>query len=321
MSQNWNRREFLQKAATGSASFSVIAAASFAARDKGRDEPVHKTVVKQVKDFSVKNKDSKSKVVIAHGEPDAAVKNALNAIGGISNFISKGDRVVLKPNIGWDRTPIQAANTNPLVVKTVVELCLNAGAEKVIVTDNSCNDAPRCFTRSGIWKLAKEAGAEVILPAQHRFSTFDIGGAVLGEMPVLSPAVECDKFINMPVAKHHGLSKFTGAMKNLYGILGGRRNRLHQKVNDSIADLADFIRPTLTIMDATRILFQNGPQGGNIADTKQINKIIISTDQVAVDAISCGLIGLDPKDIPYIIKAQNRGLGNADLSKIDIIEV
>ena len=157
--------------------------------------------------------------------------------------------------------------------------------------------------------------------APHRFRDYDLGGVVLGEMPVLTVAVQVDRFINVPIAKHHGLSRFTGAMKNLYGILRGRRNRLHQKIDESIADLADFVRPTLTVMDATRVLLRNGPQGGNLDDTKKIKKVIASTDQIAVDAYSCGLIGLEPGDLPYLALAVKRGLGVADLSKISIEEV
>jgi len=224
---------------------------------------------------------------------------------------------VIKPNIGWDRTPIQAANTNPIVVGTLVALCVEAGAASVVVTDNTCNEARRCFTRSGIWKAAEEAGAELLLPAPHRFRSYELGGVILGRMPVLAAAVQADRFINVPVAKHHGLSAFTGAMKNLYGVLGGRRNRLHQRIDDSIADLADFIRPTLTVMDATRVLMRNGPQGGDVADTVAVGEVIASTDQVAVDAYSCALIDLAPADLPYLALAEQRGLGVADPARIE----
>ncbi|MBN2801565.1 MAG: DUF362 domain-containing protein [Deltaproteobacteria bacterium] len=321
MSESWNRREFIKRAAAGTAILGTTAGISIAASDSGRKESDKKAIINQVRDFTAVKTDKRPLLIVSNGSPEKALKAAITKLGGIEKFISKGDTVVLKPNIGWDRTPVQAANTNPIVVKTMVELCFKAGAKEVIVTDNSCNDPARCFTRSGIWKLAEQAGAEIILPAEHRFSDFNLGGVILGTMPVLTPAVHCDKFINMPIAKHHGLSKFTGAMKNLYGVLGGRRNRLHQSVDDSIADLADFIRPTLTVMDATRVLMQNGPQGGNISDTKQLNKIIVSTDQVAVDAVSCQLIGLTPGQLPYLKKAQDRNLGISDISKIEVVEI
>jgi uncharacterized protein (DUF362 family) len=223
--------------------------------------------------------------------------------------------------VGWDRTPLQAANTNPVVVATLVSLCVGAGAASVIVTDNPCNEAGRCFTRSGIWKAAEGAGAVVVLPAPQRFRTYELGGVALGRMPVLAAAVEADRFINVPIAKHHGFAGFTGAMKNLYGVLGGRRDRLHQRIDDSIADLADFVRPTLTVMDATRVLVRNGPQGGDIGDTEAVGRIIASVDQVAVDAHACGFVGLAPADLPYLALAAARGLGAADPNRVALREI
>lgn len=234
---------------------------------------------------------------------------AVAALGGMERFISRNDMVTIKPNIGWDRMPIHAANTNPRVVAEVVRLVLNAGAKQVVVTDASCNEPNRCFQRSGIWKAAYDAGANVILPAEHRFRMMSLRGEVLHDWPVYRPLVDADKVINIPVAKHHNLAKFTGAMKNWYGLLGGRRNRLHQNIDRSIADLATFMQPTLTIVDATRVLLRNGPQGGNIADTKELNTVIASTDQVAIDAYACGLIGVKREQLAYLHMAQERGLG------------
>jgi len=321
MTDAWNRREFLKRAALGCAGVSACVGGACLSSDRGRYEPVKRAAVRQVRDFRAPQQEDRPRLVVAGGDPDRAVRAAVKELGGIGAFVKKGDRVVIKPNIGWDRTPVQAANTNPEVVATLVRLCFEAGAGAVVVTDNTCNDPERCFTRSGIWKAAQAAGAEVILPAEHRFRDYDMGGIILGRMPVLVPAVSADRFINVPIAKHHGLSKFTGAMKNLYGILGGRRNRLHQRIDDSIADLAEFIRPTLTVMDATRVLLRNGPQGGNLADTQEVGKVIASTDQVAVDAWSCRLIGLTPADLPYLALAQQRGLGTADLSRVKVTEL
>jgi uncharacterized protein (DUF362 family) len=234
----------------------------------------------------------------------------------MARFVKKGETVAIKPNVAWDRTAVQAANTNPLVVATLVELCLAAGAGQVIVTDNTCNDAERCFTRSGIWKAAEGAGAKVVLPAEHRFARRLLGG-VLGSVPMLLPVVEADRLINVAIAKHHGLSGFTGAMKNLYGVIGGRRNRHHQDINASIVDLAASFRATLSMVDATRVLLRNGPQGGDLSDTKAVGEVIASTDPVAVDAYACTLIGLTAKDLPYLAAASKRGLGSADPAAVE----
>ncbi|WP_437648685.1 DUF362 domain-containing protein [Sorangium sp. So ce362] len=261
--------------------------------------------------------------VLAAGAPDPAalVRKAIDALGGMRRFISRGDVVVVKPNIGWDRTPIHAANTNPKVVAEVVRLAYDAGAKSVIVTDASCNEPNRCFQRSGIWKAAYDVGAEVVIPAAHRFRGMRLKGEVLDDWPVYTPLVNADKVINVPIAKHHNLSKYTAAMKNWYGALGGRRNRLHQNIDVSIADLATFIQPTLTIVDAVRVLMRNGPQGGNVADAKDMHTIIATTDQVAADAYGCQLLGRKPEEIPYIKMGHERGLGTMHWQNLRLAEV
>lgn len=135
-------------------------------------------------------------------------------------------------------------------------------------------------------------------------------GDVLDLWPVYTPLVNADKIINVPVAKHHNLSKYTGGMKNWYGMLGGRRNRLHQNIDVSIADLATFMRPTLTILDATRVLMRNGPQGGNVDDARDLHQVIASLDQVAVDAYGATLIGEKAENVHYLKLAQERGIGS-----------
>lgn len=253
-------------------------------------------------------------------DPSVLVSRALAALGGMQRFVSRGDVVAIKPNIGWDRTPIQAANTNPKVVEALVQLVLDAGAKQVIVTDASCNDARRSFQRSGIWKAAHEMGATVVIPSEHRFRSMKLRGEVLDEWPVYTPLIDVDKIINVPVAKHHNLCRYTGAMKNWYGVIGGRRNRLHQNIDISIADLATFMRPTLTVIDATRVLMRNGPQGGNIDDTRELFQVIASTDQVAADAYACTLIGEHPSNIRYLALALERGLGTVDALSLRVVE-
>ena len=204
--------------------------------------------------------------VIQNGEPRPLVQRALEELGGIRRFISRADVVILKPNIAWDRTPEQAANTNPELVAEVVRQCWEAGAKRVIVTDVSCNDPDRCLQRSGIAEAARHEGAEVLLPDPSRFKQVDLGGDVLQDWPVFQPFLEADKIINLPIAKHHSLTGTTLGMKNWYGILGGARHQLHQQIHESLVDLADFVRPTLTLIDCYRVLIRNGPTGGNLED-------------------------------------------------------
>jgi uncharacterized protein (DUF362 family) len=240
-----------------------------------------------------------------------ATRTAVGLVGGIGRFVANGDTVAIKPNIGWDRTPAQGANTNPELVQAMVELCFEAGAGKVIVTDMSCNDPRRCFLRSGISDALKNSGAELILPEERHFVKADLKGEILGTWPVLRFFLEADKLINMPVVKTHGMSRVTIGMKNWYGVLGGARNRLHQQIDTSIADLADFFRPTLIIADATRVMVRNGPVGGNLSDVEIRNTVIASTDQVAADSFGCRFLGVNPAELGYVNLAEKRGLGKS----------
>jgi uncharacterized protein (DUF362 family) len=326
-----SRRDMLVR--VGSAA-GVLAGASVLGRsvwDHGGFGLAAETGTPQVRDYRVATgpgSDAFAELAIARGGaltvPNLAedlVGKAVDALGGMKRFISRGDVVVVKPNIGWDRMPIHAANTNPEVVASVVKLAFDAGAKKVIVADGSCNDPNRCFQRSGIWRAAYAVGADVVLPAEHRFRTMRLKGDVLDEWPVFTTLVDADKVINVPIAKHHNLAKYTAAMKNWYGVLGGRRNRLHQNIDTSIADLATFMRPTLVIVDAMRVLMRNGPQGGNIDDAKDMHTIIATTDQVAADAYGCTLIGQHRDNMPYLKMGHDRGIGTMYWENLRVKEV
>ncbi len=257
-------------------------------------------------------------LVVARGDaPEQLVRKAISGLGGIRRFVSTGDVVVVKPNIGWDRTPEQAADTNPDVVAGTVKLCLEAGAKRVIVTDVSTNEPRRCFARSGIGAAAKAAGADVILPEDRLFRDVNLRGDVLSVWPVLRPFLEADKVINLAIAKHHSLTGTTLGFKNWYGILGGPRHQLHQHIHESLADLADFMRPALTIIDAWRVLLRNGPTGGNLEDIVFGKTLIAATDPVAADAWAAKEYwGLDPLNLRYLELARARGLGKNNLDSV-----
>jgi uncharacterized protein (DUF362 family) len=257
--------------------------------------------------------------VVQGGEPRALVQRALEDLGGIRRFVSRQDVVVLKPNIAWDRTPDQAANTNPDLVAEVVRQCWQAGAKRVIVTDVSCNEPRRCFQRSGIQAAARAEGAEVILPDPDLFREVDIGGVVLKSWPVFTPFLEADKIFNLPIAKHHVLTGATLGMKNWYGILGGQRNRLHQQIHQSLADLAAFMLPTVTLLDCYRVLLRNGPTGGNLEDVALKKTLVAGTDPVAVDAyVAKAYWNLDAAQMPYLAMAAARGLGTVDFAALQV---
>lgn len=319
-----SRRDALKRIGTAALALGGAAAVGRAVWDQGGLAIYESGEHPQTRDFRLRDRSPETpELAIAKGSIDATelTKKAVAALGGMQRFVSRGDVVTIKPNVGWDRTPVHAANTNPLVVAELVRLALDAGAKRVVVTDASCNEPNRCFTRSGIWKAAYDAGADVIIPVAHRFRTMRLGGEILDEWPVYRPLVDADKVINVPVAKHHNLAKYTGAMKNWYGLLGGRRNRLHQNIDVSIADLATFMQPTLTVIDATRVLLRNGPQGGNIADAKDMHTVIASVDQVAADAYACGLVGVAKEELPYLAMGHARGLGTMHWENLRYVEV
>ncbi len=248
--------------------------------------------------------------VATGADPEAITRRAIQELGGMGLFVSRGDKVMIKPNIGWDRVPEQAATTNPFVVATLVTLCLEAGAAKVYVLDNTINDPRRCYVRSGIKEAAEKAGAECPFVEDFNFKKAEVGGELIKQWPVYQPALEVDKIINAPIAKHHSLSRLTVGMKNFYGLMGGRRNQLHQDVHLSIAEMTRFFAPTLTVVDAVRILTANGPSGGSLTDVKQTDTVIASLDPVAADSRAAGLFGIDPAEIRYLTLGQQMGLGS-----------
>lgn len=259
-------------------------------------------------------------IVVAQGpDPYQNTVKVIAAMGGMERFVKKDAVVVIKPNMAWDRSPEQAANTNPQVVAALVELSYKAGAKRVNVFDVPCNDDRRVYEHSGIEKAAKEKGAFVFF-ADH-WNVVKAKFAYQSPMqgwPVLRDAIVCDTFINVPVLKHHGLTGVTLSMKNLMGVISGTRGLVHMDIGRKLVDLTDFINPELTVIDATRILTRNGPSGGNVADVKAFNTVFASVDPTLADMYACKLVDIDPAQVPYLKVAAEKGFGKTDLTKADI---
>jgi uncharacterized protein (DUF362 family) len=246
----------------------------------------------------------------------ALTRKVFEAAGGMGKFVSKGDVVAIKPNVSWARRPELAATTNPEVVEAVIELCLDAGAKKVRIADYTIHDARRCFALTGVGLVAKRTGADLVFPRSSRLKQMNLNGHRLDVWPVFVPFVEADKVLNVPVAKVHSLSTLTLGMKNWIGGVGGRRSALHQDIHQSIVDLAQFFNPTLTLIDATRIMITNGPSGGSPSDVAVKNTLILGNDPVAVDAKAAGLFGYQPDKIGFIHLGQKWGLGTYNLQEL-----
>lgn len=267
--------------------------------------------LRSVPDWRVDWDPSQAGVIARGGGSAANVRRALDALGGIERFISPGETVLIKPNVGWDRLPAQAADTDPEVIGQLVHLCRSAGARKIVVSDNPCNDPKRSFERSGIGPAARENGAEVIPAGGERFVPAALSGTLVG-LHVMPELLEVDRVINVPVVKHHSLSKATLGMKNWFGVLGRGRPRLHQGIHRTVAELGATFRPTLTVVDATRVLVTNGPQGGRLEDVREVGAVAVGFDPVALDAWGASVLGLDPRLLGFIIEAERRGLGRGD---------
>jgi len=278
--------------------------------------------LEDISDHRVQLPPTAPRMVIARGSrPATNVRGVLERMGGMRRFISPEDVVVIKPNIGWERTPEQAANTHPEVVAEVVRACREAGPRRVIVCDCPVQNSRRAFKVSGIQEAAARAGAEVIFPEVSRFVPVRLSER-LGTWDILEPFAVATKLINVPVAKHHSMTGVVAGMKNWIGITNKMRVMFHRDIQRSIAELAALMRPTLTILDATRVLMARGPSGGSLNDVKALNAVAAGIDPVALDAWAYALFDTPPGELPGSLSiAEDMGLGRSDFRALEPVEI
>lgn len=260
--------------------------------------------------------------VVKGGEPEILARKTLELLGGMKRFVKKGDNVIIKPNIGPAmRTYEYAATTNPWLVAAVVKLCLEAGAGRVRVMDKPFSgSAESGFANSGIREEVEKVGGVIELMSRLKYVSTDIPqGKDIKKWDIYEDILKADVLINMPIAKQHGSSRLTLGMKNLMGTINSAPT-FHINLHQRIADLASRIRPTLTIVDAIRILTANGPTGGNLKDVQKLDTVIAGTDIVAVDSYATSLFGLKPEDVPHIKIAAAMGLGSSSMDGLIIKE-
>ncbi|MFC1504584.1 DUF362 domain-containing protein [Spirochaetota bacterium] len=240
----------------------------------------------------------------------------------MKRFVKKGDVVVIKPNIGFNRTPEQAATTNPDVVYALVDMCYEAGARLVKVFDNPCTVAEMSYENSGIAQAVKKAGGEIYYISGWKFYPASLSPkSLMNGWPIYRDAVHCDCFINVPIAKQHGFTGVTLSMKNLMGVCGGGRGLIHQSIDIKLAELTGFIKPDLTVIDAYRILIRNGPSGGNLSDVEEKNIVLASADPVLADAYATSFFNLKPEQVGYVKMGAEYGLGSMNIKKADIKKI
>jgi len=256
-------------------------------------------------------------------DPAAITRAAVAALGGIERFVRSGDDVIVKPNICVAYHPPEyAATTNPTVVAALVMLCLGAGARRVRVMDTPFGGTPEtAYEVSGIEEAVKQAGGEMEIMSPIKFSEFDIpAGRDITAWEVYRDVLETDVLINVPIAKDHSLARLSLGIKNLLGVIT-RPNQMHRNLGQRAADLASLVRPTLTVVDAVRILVDHGPTGGSLNDVRQTDTVIASHDFVAADAYAATLFDLSGADVAYVKAAADMGLGTMDLDSVKLEEV
>lgn len=327
--RQWSRRDLLVR---GGGTVAVAGLASLAAAklyDPRGDAGLQPPPPIRLKDYFAKVEfpPSYPRISAAFGTLEQTEQMVRAAVGGldkelgIGRFVARGDVVMIKPNVGFDRGPLLGATTNPDVVRAVIRLCREAGASKVIVADNPIENPEACFAKSGIKAAAEAEGATVVIHSSSHDAPVEVRSGrpdgsrneALGTWPIFwKPLKEADKVIGLPPIKDHNLCHASMSMKNWYGLLGGRRNQFHQAIHNIVSDLGFMMKPTLIIAEGTRVMMKNGPTGGRLDDIKiggQAGRpvIVASVDQLACDSWCLqNLLGRDPAALAYLEMAYEK---------------
>jgi uncharacterized protein (DUF362 family) len=325
------RRELLQRGAGAVLAAGLAAAGGYALYDPEGDRGLRKATdaALRMKNYfaDIDLPASNPRLSIATGGAESIEKLVRAAIDGLDpsqgmrRFITKGDVVLIKPNVGFDRAPHLGATTNPEVLRWTIRLCKEAGASRIIIADNPIESPDACFSKSGIKEIADAEGAKVFLPAESTFATLAIRdrapdparGEALGRWQIFHrPLADATKVIGLAPIKDHNLCGASMNLKNWYGLLGGRRNQFHQAIHNIVSDLALMMSPTLVIADGTRVMMRNGPTGGRSTDVKPGGEIGRPTIVASVDPVACDawcyqhLLGRDPARLAYLEMAQRK---------------
>lgn len=259
-------------------------------------------------------------VAVRGGEPHVMFDKAIESLGGMKQFITKGQAVVVKPNIGWDVSPERAGNTNPKLVKRIIEHCFNAGAKEVYVFDHTCDNWTRTYKNSGIEQAAKEAGAKVVSgETEGYYQEVAIpGGKSLQKAKVHELLLGSNVLINVPILKVHDGARATISMKNFMGVVWDRSYWHRNNLQQCIADFATYCKPTLNVVDAYNVMKANGPRGTSVDDVVSMKSLLLSRDIVTADAAAAKLLGFEPEEIEHIKIANEMRIGRMDLSSLSI---
>ena len=319
------RRDFIIRAA-GASALALSAGALYAGLYDGLGPRPGETgkVLAGLGDFSVPAAAGAGRMAIVRGTDRAAMlERAVAALGGIEAFIKSGDRVLIKVNAAFATPPSLGATTNPELFAAMARMCLAAGAAQVFVADNPINNPESCFALTGIAEAAAGAGARLLIPGAGMFSPLTLpGGKLLVDWPVMAGVFKgVTKLIAMAPVKDHARAGASMILKNFYGLLGGRRNVFHQNIAGIITELSLIAKPTLCVLDGTKVMLTNGPTGGSLSDLKEADTLVVSTDPVAADAVGLELLERTPADVPYVQMADAAGAGKADYRLLNPVRI
>lgn len=306
-----DRRDFLKAAA--------ITGAALTFKMKGGMDLMSQTVK------SANSGETVDLVAVMGGEPDAMFKRAIAEMGGMGKFVKKGYKVAVKPNIGWDKSPELAGNTNPKLISAIIKDCFDAGASEVTVFDHTCDDWVRCYKNSGIEDAAKAAGAKV-MPAHEESYYRKISlpqGKKLKEAKVHQAILDSDVWINVPILKHHGGANLSISMKNHMGLVWDRRIFHSTDLQQCIADICTMEKKSvLSIVDAYRVLKTNGPRGKTASDVVLSKALFISQDMVAADTSAAKFFNqireMPIEHVSHIANGEKLNVGTMDIDKLNV---
>lgn len=319
-----DRRTFMAKAGLaggilGATAYAALAPESWplSMRDHTGLKSVPKVKPLQLQDYRVAKPALAADVGIGRqGTPREKLLAALDAIGGITHYIQPGDIVLVKPNVAFDRAPNLGATSNPELLRELVQLLLvDCRAQEVRVADNPIEAPADCFAKSRIREASETSGGRVYLPDSNAFKMLNTPGAKLIENWWFfhRPFTNVDKVIGLAPVKDHNLCHASMGMKNWYGLLGGTRNQFHQDIHEIVSDLSIMMRPTMTILDGSHILMQNGPTGGDPSNVKKGDAVVAAVDPVACDAWAFEHLLERGREYPtYLLKAEEKGAGKLD---------
>ncbi len=311
------RREFLRRAGQAGLLLAGSAGLGLGLHDPDPPSPEAGRGLAGLPDFS--RPDRAGLLAIAKGSDRArCLAAALSALGGLAEFIRPGERVLIKVNAAFASPPALGATSDPGLLKALVAACRQAGAAEVLVSDNPIQDPAASFDFSGLAAACRESGASLVLPTPGQFRPVSLpGGRLIRDWPLLhGPLARADRLIGLCPVKDHHRSLASLAMKNWYGLLGGNRAVFHQEIFEIIKELALLVKPTLVVLDGVMSMVKNGPTGGSAGDLKPTGTLIVASDQVAADAAAAGLLGLDPREVPFIGLAARAGAGQADFESL-----